>query len=139
MGFDSKGNITGVFLAATLTASSALASESDLSSSLDILNSPYDQAREVILDQGWQPVENPEGDNLMFATGDMYEEGFIEVDNCVPSGTAPCDFYFEKDGQYLKVSTNNEAPTVVDHEIKPAVPGGYNPFPTINGGGGPRF
>jgi hypothetical protein len=138
MGFDSKGNIAGVFLAATLTASSAVAAEADPSLSLDILNSPYDQARQVILDHGWQPVENPAADELMFQTRKMYhEEGYLEVDSCMPTGSAPCDFYFQKDGQYLRVATDHETPEVIGHEIKPAVPGGYNPFPTLNGGGGP--
>ena len=93
-----------------------------------LVEMPYDEAREVILTEGWQPVPNRNANDLMFVTRAMYEAGYVEVDVCAPTGTAPCSFYFQHGLDYLKVATNNEVPQVVRLEIQKADVEGLNPF-----------
>lgn len=105
----------------------------DANSPVQVLSSkvrgkPYSKARDVVVSEGWMPVSNPKPDELMFVTRIMYEAGYVEVDACAPTGSAPCTFYFQKGLDYLRVATDHEDPVVVLLEVKTAEIEGLNPF-----------
>lgn len=79
----------------------------------------YSRARAVIIGSGWDPIPNPDPVSLSFVTRNMYHErGYIEVDTCAPTGSAPCNFYFSNaEGQYLKVQTDGEEPVVSSVQV----------------------
>ncbi|MBN9673291.1 hypothetical protein [Roseibium aggregatum] len=79
---------------------------------------PYSQARPVVLQAGWQPVQNPVPDDLAFFSRAIYEQGYVEVAMCSPVGETPCIFYFKNaQGQYLKVQTLLEVPHVASVSV----------------------
>lgn len=85
---------------------------------LKILNTPYDKARQVIINNGWISVENAAPDELVFVAREMYDKGYVEVDMCSPVGETPCNFYFKNGNEgYLKVMTKGEIPHVVSVEV----------------------
>ena len=78
--------------------------------SSQIMDKPYDEARAIVLDGDWSPVENAKPDDLLYVSREMYDKGFVEVDVCSPVGETPCKFYFKNmDDEYLEVITETEA------------------------------
>ncbi|NCT40342.1 MAG: hypothetical protein GW778_01595 [Alphaproteobacteria bacterium] len=79
-----------------------------------LLDVPYEQARQLVLNDGWQPIEHAMDDDLVFVTGRVYEKGFTEVDVCSPVGDTPCKFYFKgEDRRFLEILTKGEDLRVV--------------------------
>lgn len=83
---------------------------------------PYDEAREMLVQAGWQPLLNNwtfefemKGNGLFF-----WKKGFLEIRKVYPTGLAFCDFLF-KDvyGNRLIVVTAGEA--LDDNEFIPPV------------------
>lgn len=83
-----------------------------------ISDMPYTQARPVVLQAGWQPVQNPLPDDLAFFSRAIYEQGYVEVAMCSPVGETPCIFFFKNaQGQYLKVQTLLEVPHIASVSV----------------------
>jgi len=114
-----------LFLSAALSVSPAEAGADHLvqardngtSNTITLEGMPYDQARLYIMAAGWEPVENADPDSRVFATGQMYDQGYSEVDTCSPVGAMPCNFDFTKDGNFLRVHTQGENPYVTGYEL----------------------
>ena len=134
-------SISAVFLAATLAAGSADAApdkpilvgtnndpllnitEAQAVPLQHLEGMPYGQARQLILDSGWEAMGNTEPDELMFSTADMYDQGYVEVDICSPVADSPCMFDFKnEEGQFLRVFTSGEDPHVRSVDVQDASP-----------------
>ncbi|TYC69138.1 hypothetical protein FMN63_10940 [Stappia sp. BW2] len=112
--------VAAVLVTKTLIAGDAVlaASEEFQSSAHELIGLPYDQARSIILTNGWQPFENPVADDLAFVARGLYEDGYVEVATCSPVGEAPCKLYFQEPaGRYLEVMTIGEFPHVAQVNI----------------------
>lgn len=78
---------------------------------------PYAEAREILLDAGWQAQSFSPNQEQDGATDYMIELGYSEVVSCSGTGLGLCAFEFVKaDGHKLSVSTANnqrgETPTL---------------------------
>lgn len=76
----------------------------------------YHKARKILLAKGWQPLQtknfNTASDDPDIAYGngkDFWAKGYVEVEACAGTGTAPCAFLF-KDvyGTTLRIFTSGE-------------------------------
>ncbi|PCH98419.1 MAG: hypothetical protein COB76_07080 [Alphaproteobacteria bacterium] len=78
-----------------------------------ILNMPYHDVREIIIQNGWKPYEREDRnyDTMGFHAEDLIKNfGYIEVDACSGTGMGYCQFYFKnKHGVFLRV-TSKESP-----------------------------
>ena len=94
-------------------------SRSNHTSMSSVIGMRYSRARSIIVGSGWDPVPNPDPDGLSFGSRNMYyERGYIEVEICAPTGSAPCIFYFSNaEGLYLKVQTDGEEPVVLSVQV----------------------
>lgn len=74
---------------------------------------PYEQARKLLIRQGWQPSKNErtaeERGSLVEA---QIKKGFVEVEDCAGTGLGLCLFVFRGTaGRTLTITTaNNEPP-----------------------------
>ncbi len=70
-------------------------------------NMPYSEARQKLIDQGWQPHTQGDPPNRREQVVRMLlERGYVEVKDCSGTGQAPCRFEFvNNDGELLVVST----------------------------------
>ncbi|MGB3493911.1 MAG: PASTA domain-containing protein [Elainellaceae cyanobacterium] len=62
---------------------------------------PYDQARQMILEAGWRPIEvnrASRGELLGFDTYVIDDLGYTEMTGCAATGLVPCTFEYEGDG-----------------------------------------
>lgn len=81
-----------------------------------IINLTYDQARKKIIAAGWRPWITREPDGSMRGIVEyggnekvFWSRGYREVENCAPTGAAPCNFYFVDDlGNRLEVGSEGE-------------------------------
>ncbi|MEE4014806.1 hypothetical protein V1T76_22260 [Roseibium sp. FZY0029] len=108
------------FIIKILVASDAvLAASKDFQSvAQGLVGLPYDEARPIVLENSWQPFENPAPGDLFFVARAMFEEGYLEVGACSPVGDAPCKFYFHGPaGRYLEVMTSGEIPHVTQAKV----------------------
>lgn len=88
-----------------------------------IINMPYHEAREIILQSGWAPVDanRSKMDEQYNMPHFYYDAGYTEVMACSGTGAGYCTFKFKNDsGQYLRVTTqggdyapNNKNPPIV--------------------------
>lgn len=75
---------------------------------------PYEEARNLLIDFGWQPKERhwSDGDDPDINTGNgphYWDKGFNEIVSACPTGIAPCTFAFQDVyGNVLMVSTVGE-------------------------------
>lgn len=68
----------------------------------------YKTARVELMAEGWDPVASVNDQMTCSFRGDVCAE-FPEVQECAPTGEAPCIFEFERDGDKLVVNTVGEA------------------------------
>ena len=75
-----------------------------------IINMPYHEARNIILQNGWNPVPGNMSDENIGIPAIMFRNlGYIEVVDCTSAGVSYCAFYFQnKNGEYLKIETKGE-------------------------------
>lgn len=65
---------------------------------------PYPQARDILIQQGWQPNLDGEPADLADATvRTLFELGYEEIKSCSGTGEAPCRFEFINDRSSLLV------------------------------------
>ena len=67
-----------------------------------ITNMTYHKARKILLAKGWQPLQtknfNTASDDPDIAYGNgkkFWAKGYVEVEACAGTGTAPCAFLFK--------------------------------------------
>ncbi|MEM8531022.1 MAG: hypothetical protein AAGF95_09275 [Chloroflexota bacterium] len=67
----------------------------------------YAEAREVLIEQGWEPHTQGAEPNLNDATvSELFDLGYEEIKDCSGTGVGPCRFEFMNDaGELLVVST----------------------------------
>lgn len=96
-----------------------------------ITEKPYDEARKVLIEAGWQPAATVHANTpLSFSAEEFRALGFKEIHDC-GSGIVPCLFYFRNaEGQKLKVVTLGESsprqghfPPVDLYELVSELPG----------------
>jgi hypothetical protein len=74
----------------------------------------FSEARELLLRQGWFPINNPANptanEDLMSGNGPYFvEKGYREVIACSGTGLAPCKFAYRSEaGQILSLVTTGE-------------------------------
>lgn len=68
---------------------------------------PYSEAREILIQQGWQPnLEGEPADLADAAVRRLFELGYEEIKSCSGTGEAPCRYEFVNDrGELLVVVT----------------------------------
>ena len=87
-----------------------------------IKGKPYSQVRATLLAAGWKPspTSADESDAASAETDARRKQGFIEVESCAGTGTAPCQFNFiDQAGDKLSVGTDGELddPPVTGHDL----------------------
>ncbi len=80
-----------------------------------LLNIPYQEARKVILQNGWEPAAQEREEDLS-SISRFLDKGYTEVDACSGTGMGYCSFHFKKDKNLFLIVTTQELPF-----------GGYNP------------
>ena len=73
-----------------------------------IMNMPYHEAREIILQNGWKPVQADRSDmDAKYRLPHFYyDAGYTEVMACSGTGMGYCTFKFQNEkGEYLRVTT----------------------------------
>ena len=81
-----------------------------------ITNKTYHKARKILLAKGWQPLQTknfniaPVDPDIAYGNGkNFWAKGYIEVEACAGTGTAPCAFLFtDVYGSKLRVFTEGE-------------------------------
>jgi hypothetical protein len=70
-------------------------------------NMPYEKARNLLIQQGWQPNLQGDPPNLNDTTvRELFDLGYKEVKDCAGTGLGPCLFEFTNEaGEQLNVST----------------------------------
>jgi hypothetical protein len=71
---------------------------------------PYAQARETLLRDGWQPLRDPEADPC--GATDRRCAGRPEMVACSGTGQAPCIFAWQRGGAAIEVITRGEETTI---------------------------
>ena len=98
--------VSGFFFLLGLVSFSAYAEQTDWWTR--IINIPYYEAREIILDNGWKPVQ-AERDDLDAKYGTphfYYDAGYPEVTACSGTGMGYCAFkFYNEKGYYLNITT----------------------------------
>lgn len=96
---------------------------------------PFTQARQKILRAGWKPLETHTrmgGDGVMERTwssaGDLFKAGFREVESCSGTGINPCNFFYKKQKQCLRLVTVGEY--LVEYHAQPKVDNWFYECPT---------
>lgn len=75
---------------------------------------PYDEARELLIEEGWIPAKNPwsHGGSVDVKWGNgpiFWERGYWELEACSGTGIAPCLFrFFDPSRRVLVVTTEGE-------------------------------
>jgi len=71
-----------------------------------LLNVPYHDAREIILQNGWNPAEIKRDGYGRDSISHFLDLGYIEVDACSGTGKGYCRFVFQNDlGLFMEVKT----------------------------------
>jgi hypothetical protein len=73
---------------------------------------PYGQARQTLMKQGWKPVVSPGADKCL--EGDVRCEGRPEMLSCAGTGLAHCLFVWRQGSQVIEVGTIGDETVVVD-------------------------
>lgn len=80
-----------------------------------ITNKTYHEARQLLLDAGWQPMQTihyNDIDNPVIRYGNgqtFWAKGYVEIDDCAGTGFAPCLFNFtDVYSNRLQVMTQGE-------------------------------
>ncbi|WP_427144064.1 hypothetical protein ACQCLI_12755 [Pseudomonas nitroreducens] len=122
----------GILLASLISALSHMAQAGQPEIPV-ITGVQYNKARELLISKGWQPVATV-SPNEKFES-DQAEQfrkaGFIEINDCAPTGASPCILYFKSaTGEKLKVITVGESnvqgddfPSVSNYELVSSIPG----------------
>lgn len=76
-----------------------------------LMNVPYEEARKVILSNGWMPVQhNKLDDDIGIHAVALRNKGYIEVDDCSGTGMGYCAFHFQDENGVFLVVTTQEVP-----------------------------
>ncbi len=66
----------------------------------------YDEARQVILEQGWKPNPNAQSNLNSTVVKAIFDRGYVEISDCSGTGEAPCRYEFvNQNGELLYVVT----------------------------------
>ncbi|CAN1213242.1 hypothetical protein TUMEXPCC7403_23755 [Tumidithrix helvetica PCC 7403] len=66
----------------------------------------YEEARQIILEQGWKPNPNVESNLRSPVVKAIFDRGYIEINDCSGTGEAPCRYEFvNQNGELLYVVT----------------------------------
>ncbi|MEE3717699.1 hypothetical protein V2H45_13240 [Tumidithrix elongata RA019] len=66
----------------------------------------YEEARQIILAQGWKPNPNVESNLRSPVVKAIFDRGYIEINDCSGTGEAPCRYEFvNQNGELLYVVT----------------------------------
>ena len=98
--------VSGFFFLLGLISFPAYAEKADWRTR--IINAPYHEARKIILDNGWKPVqaERSDMDAEYGVPHFYYDAGYPEVLACSGTGMGYCAFkFYNEKGNYLKVTT----------------------------------
>ena len=81
---------------------------------LTILHSgmAYDEARKVLIAKGWVPSKNQNINNSSLYAVEIYEQGLVEVIDCISMELDACRFRFVKQNKVLEVKTVTRRLTV---------------------------
>ena len=75
------------------------------------INTPYHEARDIIIQSGWTPVINETPDEeIGFHALALRQKGYVEVDDCSGTGKGYCLFHFQYDDKILLSVTTQELP-----------------------------
>lgn len=65
----------------------------------------YTDARKTLLEKGWKPIKNLNIGNSSLYAQDIYDQGLVEVVDCISMELDACVFRFAKKSQVLEVKT----------------------------------
>jgi hypothetical protein len=65
----------------------------------------YKEARVLLIAQGWQPIQNQRISNVSLYAQEIYDEGLIEVVDCISMELDACRFQFSKHHKVLELKT----------------------------------
>ncbi len=86
---------------------------------LTILHSgiAYDEAKKVLIAKGWVPSKNKNINNSSLYALEIYEQGLVEVVDCISMELDACRFRFVKQNKVLEVKTVTRRLTVDSYKI----------------------
>lgn len=97
-----------------LSSLSANAEDMDFDS---YINMPYSAVRAGLISEGWQTVKNKQiEDSSLYAEG-VFDQGYVEVLDCISMERDQCQFVLRKNKQLILVTTKEKALNVVSIEI----------------------
>lgn len=65
----------------------------------------YEDAKKALIAAGWQPVHNLKISGSSLYAQELYEQGMLEVVDCISMELDGCRFYYAKKNQTLEIST----------------------------------
>lgn len=66
---------------------------------------PYEEAKNALIAQGWQAVENKQIDRSSLYAVEIYNQGMTEVLDCISMELDGCRFRFQKGTEILEIKT----------------------------------
>ncbi len=80
-------------------------------------NKPYEQVRESLISEGWQPVPNKDINDTSLYAQSVYEKGYQEVVDCISMERDQCQFVLTKNKQHILVTTKEKSLNVESIEL----------------------
>lgn len=65
----------------------------------------YEDAKKVLIADGWKPVHNLKISGSSLYAQELYEQGMLEVVDCISMELDGCRFYYTKKNQTLEIRT----------------------------------
>lgn len=78
----------------------------------------YNEAKQVLVDKGWQPLPNTKITNSSLYAEEIYALGVTEVVDCISMALDACTFRFRKGQQVLELQTITRQLTFESYRIK---------------------
>jgi hypothetical protein len=78
----------------------------------------YNEAKQVLVEQGWQPLPNTKITNSSLYAEEIYALGMTEVVDCISMALDACTFRFRKGQQVLELKTITRQLTFESYRIK---------------------
>ncbi|OYY81486.1 MAG: hypothetical protein B7Y34_04190 [Methylophilales bacterium 16-45-9] len=67
----------------------------------------YSDARKTLMDKGWKPIKNANISNSSLYAQDIYDQGLVEVVDCISMELDACIFRFAQKNEVLEIKTES--------------------------------
>lgn len=69
------------------------------------LGSPYSEGKASLIEDGWIPIKNSSIEGSSLYAQELYDQGILEVVDCISMELDACWFRYKKNNQILEVKT----------------------------------